>query len=340
MKPKKAKYRPSVPSKIKERIYDECGEKCANPGCTSRLLHMHHIKEWHIYRTHDAKHMICLCPTCHAYAHSKVLTITSNLLVQWKKARSTREYSATVHADACEGHNTKLLLGSILIAPENIDNSLVVFRMSANCYLQFEIRDNNITLLDACIPDKNGDAIFRVCSGHVRCEQRSHVQFCHRPGKCVVKAHSDLIPDGIWAIKSYIHHFGPSLIDDEWVTLFEAETVSPGIIRISGFWWNALDAAVVTKDDLCTLNRDRRACISFRGCDDRGLPSADMENLPIFYSRAMVGSSLFASLYYAIAGPRQLYDKNNTLIEEMGVNKESDNALVANIGPGHYQILG
>ena len=57
--------RKRVPNEIKKHLIKESGNKCANPGCSNFLTEFHHIKEWVIYKTHDQKHMIAICPACH-----------------------------------------------------------------------------------------------------------------------------------------------------------------------------------------------------------------------------------------------------------------------------------
>jgi len=36
---------------LKKLLIEEAGYKCANPGCSNRLIEIHHIKEWSIYHT-------------------------------------------------------------------------------------------------------------------------------------------------------------------------------------------------------------------------------------------------------------------------------------------------
>src|SRR5438270_731527 len=79
-----AQHRPKVPAETKRALVEEAGGKCANPGCANRLTELHHIKKWAIYETHDAGHMIALCPACHDQVERGPLRISDEDLYRWK----------------------------------------------------------------------------------------------------------------------------------------------------------------------------------------------------------------------------------------------------------------
>src|SRR5437870_10166428 len=86
-----AKERTKVPSRLKQELRDEAGGKCANPGCSARRVHFHHIREWHVYETHDGVHMVAVCPTCHdAITHGEI-EITDETIYRWKGIKRTSQ---------------------------------------------------------------------------------------------------------------------------------------------------------------------------------------------------------------------------------------------------------
>ena len=80
-----AEHRPEVSKQLKTQLRREAGEKCANPGCSATRTHLHHIREWAVYRTHDGAHMIAVCPTCHDAIHHGQLPISDETLYAWKR---------------------------------------------------------------------------------------------------------------------------------------------------------------------------------------------------------------------------------------------------------------
>ncbi len=65
-----AKQQRNVPKSLKAQLIKDAGDKCANPGCSNWRVHLHHIKHWVVYKTHDGKHMIAICPSCHDAVHT------------------------------------------------------------------------------------------------------------------------------------------------------------------------------------------------------------------------------------------------------------------------------
>jgi hypothetical protein len=68
-----AVHRPKVTEEVKNRLRTEARGKCANPGCSNVRAHIHHIREWAVYKTHDDQHMIAVCPACHDAIHHGAL---------------------------------------------------------------------------------------------------------------------------------------------------------------------------------------------------------------------------------------------------------------------------
>src|SRR4051812_10923875 len=89
-----AKPRKKIAPLAKARIIEACGHKCANPGCHTRRMEIHHIREWAIWETNDEEHLVALCPTCHDSAHHGKLKLDDAMLYRWKtfaRAKPTRD---------------------------------------------------------------------------------------------------------------------------------------------------------------------------------------------------------------------------------------------------------
>jgi hypothetical protein len=71
-----------VPKSLKAQLIKQAGDKCANPGCSNWRVHLHHIQHWAVYKTHDGKHMIAICPSCHDAVHTS--GIDDEMLYRWK----------------------------------------------------------------------------------------------------------------------------------------------------------------------------------------------------------------------------------------------------------------
>jgi hypothetical protein len=70
-----ATHRPKVKPDMKNALLAEAGYQCANPGCERTLVQYHHIREWAVWQTHDAEHMIALSAGCHDEVHRGDLSL-------------------------------------------------------------------------------------------------------------------------------------------------------------------------------------------------------------------------------------------------------------------------
>jgi hypothetical protein len=110
-----AERRPKVPMRIRRAILREAGSKCANPGCANQLTELHHIREWHVYRSHDFEHMIAICPSCHDGVDRGNLTIDDETLYRWKQiSRAPSPRAAHIYVEPGD-LLPKLVLGTISV---------------------------------------------------------------------------------------------------------------------------------------------------------------------------------------------------------------------------------
>ena len=130
-----ASYNRRVKPKLRKALIEEAGGKCANPGCSAWQTHLHHIKEWAVYKTHDAAHTIAVCPTCHDAIHHGRLKIDDATLYTWKRIK--RPAAPKVARISVEPSSELMLrLGSLCLSTSN--TSATIFELSNTNRLAFE----------------------------------------------------------------------------------------------------------------------------------------------------------------------------------------------------------
>lgn len=145
--------RTKVQRRTKTKLLLEAGGKCANPGCAHWRTHIHHIRHWQFYRTHEPEHMIAVCPTCHQAIHSKG-GITDNTLYEWKGIvrNHDRELVAQIYVEPSSG--IRVLAGSMSITT---DTEAAVFKLSNSNTFRFRITgDNDVFVANGLILDRHG----------------------------------------------------------------------------------------------------------------------------------------------------------------------------------------
>ncbi len=240
-----AQHRPDVGKKVKNKLRGEVGNKCANPGCPNTKTHLHHIKEWAVYGTHDAKDMVAVCPTCHDAIHHGNLAIPDETLYSWKAA-SRVDRSRTGHLYVEPGGEQVLMLGSIGVTA---DKRAMVFKLSEGSYVNLSLEDDQVTLLDMRISSARGDELVKVAkSGHFKATENEEVTVVTRPGALHVSVPCSPTFIPLWLIWG-IHANAPDFIRMP-VKIFSVEILSPGLIRLEGIWAHGDRAIVVTSDKL------------------------------------------------------------------------------------------
>lgn len=136
-----AELQRNIKPNVKRRLYEEAGNKCANPGCPVWRSHIHHIKQWAVYKAHNTPDMIAICPSCHDEVHHGVLGITDDILYSWKLIiRNRFPDTAPIHVEPAPV--LKLLTGSICLM--NDTERRVVFKLSDNNELSIRVLDGDI----------------------------------------------------------------------------------------------------------------------------------------------------------------------------------------------------
>jgi hypothetical protein len=239
-----AKFRPKVPVAVKQRLVEESGGKCSNPGCANRRTELHHIREWAVYATHHDSEMIAICPACHDAVHHGQLPISDETLYEWK--RQPHDTDVRDHVLVAPSEDTKVLLGSIAIAS---DSPITVFELSEHNRLSFRILDADILLTSLRITSLEGEEVVRVADNHVRHEARKDVTYKRIPGRIevYVPATEEFLPewlllqlrsqDRFFAIGGRAKYFG-------------LRAIRPGVLRVEGVWTQPERAVVITHNAL------------------------------------------------------------------------------------------
>jgi hypothetical protein len=242
-------HRRNISNAIKKRLRAEAGHKCANPGCPNRRTHIHHIREWAVYQTHDEQHMIAVCPTCHDAIHNGDIPLDDDVIYRWKSIRrDAKEVRSHIYVEP--SHQPKLLLGSIGITTTS---QVLVFELSRFNRLKFSIKEKEIMLLELSVATLAGHEVLRVTDNYVRYNERSDVEFKHVPGavKVVVPASEEFVPT--WAVR-HQDPFWPTIGP---MTLLAISVLKPGLVHVQGVWAETDNAIVATKDLLGFLLPNR-----------------------------------------------------------------------------------
>ena len=246
-----ARHRTNIPPKLKQRLVDDAGGKCANPGCASFRTHIHHINEWAVYATHDEKHMVAICPTCHDAVHNGPLLVDDETVRRWKRA--TRAKPPRDHVYVEPGELSKLLLGTIAITGQS---GVSAFELGPSTRLSFKLVDADVMLLDLAISTTTGAEVLRVVDGHVRHQAEEPVVYERIPGHVRVSAPTsdEFMP--AWALQQLRVH-EPDFASDGTLPLLDLEVLEPGLVRVQGIWNARKHVVAITTSELAFLDSSR-----------------------------------------------------------------------------------
>jgi hypothetical protein len=256
-----AQHRTRVSPALKRRLIQEAGGKCANPGCANYRTHLHHIKEWAVYATHDGKHMIALCPACHDAVHHGPLVIDDDTVYRWKGINRAAE-TRRDHVYVEPGSPPKLLLGTIAFTG---DQGVVVFQLGQTNALSFRVEDEDLLLLNVGLTDTSGRELLRVTDNHVREISPETITYERVPGhvRVTAKRGPEIVPT--WAVER-LQEFEPDYGTEETVVVLDLEVLEPGLVGVHGIWTVGDDRVIIiTKRALSFLSPWRPHPISLVG---------------------------------------------------------------------------
>ena len=232
----------SLSPEQKEKIKEFSGGKCANPGCSARRTHIHHIDEWAIYHSDDLEILIPVCPSCHDQIHHGKLPISRETLIHWKniiRKRSIRN----LHIYVEPGENFKFRVGGLWlsISPEKM--KLHLFQLSPNVKVKFKIEGNKISLADISICDVNGNLAIEVLSNYI--EVIDPLLNCNERNGHVKITSNDIeryLPNHL--LKKFREQ-EPNYAENS-ITILEIEVTSPGEMALKGCWYEDNEAFIMT----------------------------------------------------------------------------------------------
>jgi hypothetical protein len=254
-----ATRRPEISRQVKRALFREAGNKCANPGCSNWRTHLHHITAWVVYQTHDAAHMIAICPTCHDAVHNGPLVIDDAIVYSWKRIQ--RPPGQRDHVYVEPGDRVLMLLGSLAVTG---DQGITVFELGDNNKLGFRVVDGDVMLVNLRIADVNGRAVLRIVDGHVRMGPDSGFRYDRVPGRVAVFADDWRLACPGW-VADIMRVQEPRFARDPDDPIFEIEVVEPGLLRVRGLWVKGETAVVVTRERLAFVSSGRTGPISLIG---------------------------------------------------------------------------
>lgn len=255
-----AKHRPKVGIRIKQRLQAEAGGKCANPGCPSRRTHVHHIKKWAVYSTHDENHMIAVCPTCHDAIHHGDIQITDELLYTWKQIKRVPG-PIKAHLYVEPAIQPFILLGSVSVRTAG---EVTVFELSPNLHLKFRVQGNDIILLELTIGDRDERTCLCVIDNYVSCPPTHDMEYRDVPGhiEITVPVSSSFVPS--WVLMAAKDH-QPHFVQSDRIELLSLLVEEPGVVRVKGCWSTEDYAVIIGQGKMSFLERSTGRVISICG---------------------------------------------------------------------------
>lgn len=249
----------NVPTSIKLKLVAKSGNRCANPGCFHYRTHIHHIKKWSVYKTHNSKDMIALCPSCHDEVHNSLLKIDDAIVYRWKRLKPTSSSRDQIYVKP--SYKNILTIGGLNIAgPKGVR----AFEFSEKNKLSFEIVDGDIYLVDLSITTLSGKEVVKVRSNVVKYEVEEPMVYSRRQGEVLITSpiNTEILPE--WAIqmvKKFDHNFGK--IDK--VEVLHIEVLSPGKIKVKGIWAEEDRVIMVREKQILLMKKGANAPIPITG---------------------------------------------------------------------------
>lgn len=250
-----ATYRPKVPDADKRRLVEEAGGRCANPGCPAARVHIHHIKEWAVYQSHDPRYMIAVCPNCHDAIHHGALEISDEALLRWKEAGKGAKKADVIFVEP--GKAPLIKLGQIEITGQG---GLIVLAPSPGNRFSYRVEEGDLVLVSCEIMNRAGNNIITIRDNRVRFDGGEY-EYLQVPGhiRLIGPAEAVLADWMIAGVRSRDPAFaeGPEVILD-------VEVIAAGQVAIRGIWADE-DRAIVVSDAGWIIPRSCDKAMAVRG---------------------------------------------------------------------------
>lgn len=245
-----------IPENFKKKLLEESGWKCANPGCpvTSRF-EIHHIREWAVYKTHDEKDMIAICPTCHSNVHyNKSLKIEDTEIYQWKKIIRNKTNVMNTHLWVEPSMHTKsMIFGPIKLIS---NKGLKPIKLGGQI-IEYDVQDENLYFLNLLIKDQKGNILCKANHNVITSKVENGITINERVGRIEIIADlsTEILPE--WALEE-LKKYDNSFVKDNKVKILDIKVDEPGSIKVSNLILVENNAAVVvSEDDFILIKRGK-----------------------------------------------------------------------------------
>jgi hypothetical protein len=250
-----AKVRQRISNPVKERLLLAAGNKCANPGCHTRRVEFHHIREWAVWETNDEEHLIVLCPTCHDAAHYGRVKIDDVILYHWKTFKRSQLRTDVLQVES--GGPAFFYVATSAVCSEI--GTANVIDLSDGVYAKYRLDDDEFFLVQLSIQDVRGELALRINDNRVVHSRSSDLQYYSRPGRILVTCSSpeNFIPS--WLPKEIsgfdqLHAWHSGMPEEEHFqapfTLFDIEVIAPSQVRIFGALCSPKAAVYITSSKI------------------------------------------------------------------------------------------
>lgn len=236
-----------MPSSLKRSLREEAGGKCANPGCQVWRTHLHHIRPWAVYKTHDGASMIAVCPSCHDEIHHGSLGIDDETLLRWK-SQASPQLAKPVFIQAPPSDRIVLVAGTISFS-STTENT--IFRLSNGGKLTMRLLNARYLQISLALFGIDGQPIVRVVENNVEFVESGEIHCDFRTGRARVSVPASYAPG--WLIERASSAV-PNFTEKGRIVALDMEVLAPGTVQISGFWVDEQKGFVISKDSLFVCN--------------------------------------------------------------------------------------
>jgi len=275
-----AKKRTKVSEKLIADLKRQVGGKCANPGCSARRTHIHHIREWAVYQTHDEKHMIAVCPSCHDEIHHGQLHIDDDTVYRWKHVPGRPSRRDHIYVEP--GRSPKVFAGTMAFTGTT---GITIFEVGDGNVVNFRLEDGDIMMLNVLVSTPGGRELLRVVDGHVRHQAADPVNYERVQGHVRLTAPTtdEFVPR--WALDQ-LREEEPGFGASGRMPLLDIEVLEPALIRIQGMWSAPREAVAITLERVALLAPHLQRPISMVGDGvESVIKSVGPITIPLFSNR-------------------------------------------------------
>ncbi len=248
-----------APNSLKRQLIKKSRDKCANPGCSNWRVHLHHIKHWLVYQTHDGKHMIAICPSCHDAVHTS--GIDDETLYRWKSIpRGTaNEIRDLLYVEPSP--EIRCLTGSMCVLADSTD--ALVFTLSNSNHFGFRVKDLDIFLSYCLLRDLSGSYLAKAKSNHFRLLNSASIRVERRTGKVrmTVLDADKYLPSWIGVMWRAV----PEFVRNNEVNALDIEVIRPGVVRLKGVFVAPDAVLAITEHKLWILRPEINGPVAFVG---------------------------------------------------------------------------